>query len=311
MKKYLAIAALMAVTSVGADELKFGDLNFFIKQGRFNLLANGDATTERATTGTSTIEKENFLIGSQLTYGISDKLDLLVGVDYSIGSSISNGSGISGGVVTGPDRYSEDGLGNPRIGINYRLMDQSSDMYNVDFGVISSFRFEDAERGSLGGTDGNAAAPRSNIEFNAKMGRKWNEANEWQLAAGVLYNMDGEQTTLASVGSDTKTDIDASQDFFVRASYQWRPINEFMVALSLQGTRVGEFDTQNQGTAGKSTFEDHIDFNGTFTAKYLITENFIAKFRYGMSRNPDYDIDNTEVRKRRNNFFGLGVDWLF
>jgi hypothetical protein len=53
-----------------------------------------------------------------------------------------------------------------------------------------------------------------------------------------------------------------------------------------------------------------------FRAQYLISESFIANFHYSMSRLAEYDRENDgaanqKIMRRRENSFGVGVDFLF
>ena len=61
--------------------------------------------------------------------------------------------------------------------------------------------------------------------------------------------------------------------------------------------------------------QKNMDYNFTFSAKYLITETVIAKFNYGISRLAEYDVEesgtDSEQADRQANFYGLGIDLLF
>ena len=56
MKKFLAIAAMLTITSVFAEELHYGDLNYFLKQGQFNavidMIVNNEGTRKNESTKT-------------------------------------------------------------------------------------------------------------------------------------------------------------------------------------------------------------------------------------------------------------------
>jgi hypothetical protein len=92
-------------------------------------------------------------------------------------------------------------------------------------------------------------------------------------------------------------------------------VNEFMMLVFAQANQIGEAETENKDTGVNSEAETRTDLVFGFTAKYLIKRNFIARFNYLMSRNENYDIDagagTVEVKARRQNSFGLGVDFLF
>lgn len=308
MRKMIVAAAVLAVTSAqAAEELKFGDLNYFFKAGQVNALANFNSAFQRNKVVSTTEETRGYVIETQLTYGVSDQLNVFLGLDYAYDLQTE---------ISGNSDYNSDGLANPALGANYRLMNQSATSYNVDVGAVARINFQDAESGSSGvGTseDGNFADGRSSLEVNGKIGRKWNESNEWQLAAGVEYFKDGESTALDATG-DVDSDDDSSVDMYLRASYQYRPVNEIMFLVSAQATQVGEAESEDD-TNTKTTVDSHMDIDMRFTTKYLVTDAFIVKFNYGMSRNSDVDFKSgttsDEVSNRRENFWGFGVDYLF
>ncbi len=310
MRKLFAAAAFMAVSSIyAAEELKFGDVNYFLKQGQFNLAQELSQTFYKETPKTgSELETRGVLSETRFGFGITDQLNVYLGVDYAYDREVENLT------TTTNAAFSQDGFAAPTLAANYRFMNQNTDRYNVDFGAVARINLQDAETGySVGqdSADGNFSNGRSALELNARMGRKWNEANEWQLAAGAIYHQDGERVQKASA-SDENFDIDSSLDAYLRATYQYRPVNEFMILLSAQASRLGEVDQKSD--TNRIVDPSHVDLDFVFRAKYLITDTFIGSFRYDMARNARYDreTNGTGVAlKRRQDFFGLGVDFLF
>jgi len=310
MRKMIAVAAVLAVTTAhAAEELKFGDINYFLKAGEFNVAADLNQTYLKESIKGAAQVTRGLNLDTRFAYAISDKLNAFVGLTYAHDRDTRDKSGANNG------RFYSDGLANPALGVNYRFQNQNEARYNVDFGAVARIGIEDAETGTLTGnskSDVNFAQGRDSIELNARVGRKWNEANEWQLAVGGIHHMEGE-STLVGV-TDQKRDEESSLDLYVRAAYQYRPVNEFMVLLSAQATEVGEREVQVKGTNQKVKEDRHVDLNFGFSAKYLVTENFIAKFNYNIFRLPTYDIKDgttSSVGNRHANVFGLGVDFLF
>ncbi len=311
MRKLIAVAAVLAITSAhAAEELKFGDVNYFLKQGQKNVTADISQTfykqnDKNQTPATKTVTR-GYLLDTTLGYAFTDRLNAFVGLSYAYDLKTDDKTTTSNG------KFYSDGLANPAVGLNFRLQNQNEAMYNVDFGAVARINVQDSEKGSSVGQskeDGNFADGRNSLELNARMGRKWNEANEWQLAVGGIYHQDGETTLNASAG-DTDIDEDSSYDLFLRATYQYRPVNEFMVLTSLQATQVGERDIKPQG-ASKDTLDAHTNFDFKFTAKYLVTDNVIGKFNWGVSHLGKIETKNETITNRLQNFFGFGVDYLF
>lgn len=323
MKKAIALATLMSVSVAQAQsssELTFGDINYLFKSGEFNILA--DALLERREykndfTGLAkqTVESEGYVFDTRFTYGLMDNLNLFVGLEYQWDYEFNTEPRVNNA------NYTEDGLRNPEIGAIYRVMNQKDGGMNWDVGVVGRLSLMDAERGTFAGADsedGNAATGNHALEVNTSIGKKWNEANEWRLTAGVIHNFDGE-TTFNSASGDVEVDTSSVQDFYARAAYQYRPVNEFMMAVALQVTQVGEREEEetNQGSTNETIDIDaHVDARLEYVAKYLITEDLMARFVYNHGILANYNVDGDqgteyEVTRRREQSFGLGVDYRF
>ena len=307
MKKFLAVAALLAVSAAQAEELRFGDLNYFLKQGQLNAGVDLLAHTEVARVDGDDTEIQAYFFNSHFGYALSDKLNLTLGLDYIYDGQTE---------IEGASSADTAGLQNPKLGANFRVLNQSDFGYNFDVGAVATLKIADREVPTVT-KDGNSlnplissyADPRNTMDLSARLGKKWNEANEFYLTGNLAYHMDGEYETAG--GDDT--DMDSSMDFKLGGFYQYRPVVEFMLTVGLTGTRVGEVDTETAGNEG--TITDHIDYQFNFNAKYLITDTFIAKFVFTQDNRSDFDsetdLGDTEVEKRTAKQFGLGVDFLF
>ncbi len=307
MKKVIVVAAALLASSVQASSgLDFGDLNYFYKSGQFNLASNLSVLNAEVTDEASGIDYETngYVIDNRFTYGVLDNLNAFVGLDFAFNYELE---------IPGSSDSKNSGLSNPYFGANYRLMNQSDAGINLDFGAVARVMIQDAERG-FAGEDGNYNRGNHTLELNAAIGNKWNEANEWRLTAAVARQFDGEYEIKTPAG-DTDAETDASLDFSLTAAYQYRPVQEFMLAVSLQALRVGESETEDQTTNAKIEADAHLDFFFNFSAKYLITETFIAKFNYGLSRLDEYDNElggaKSEQKDRFQNYYGFGLDFLF
>lgn len=306
MKKFLALAAMMVIGTAHAEELKFGDMNYFLKQGQFNIGADAIRNNETARLAKTTdVEVDGYLLNTHYAYAFTDSLNVTLGLNFLLDGETDKPS------------VDASGLQNPTIGANYRLINQSAAGVNVDFGAVASVKVQEREV-AASNKDGNSinpylssyADPRNSLEVNARVGKKWNEANEFYLLAGAVYHMDGEYKQLG----DTKNDMDSSLDFKLGATYQYRPVHEFMMALSLNATRFGEMD----GTDSSSdiTRTDFIDYQFGFTAKYLINESLIAKFIFTHDRRDSFTVENDttgdiKFDKRNAGQYGLGIDYIF
>jgi hypothetical protein len=306
MKKIIAVAAVLAAFSAHADAPKFGDLNYFLEAGKYNLTVDAYVRSEAAKIDGVRTEAEGYNFKSQVAYAFDNRLNIFAGVDYNLMVD----------QMTANQQDSEaDGLQIPEFGVNYRLMTQDNAGFNLDLGAVARIEFQDAEVGLLG-DEGNMidprvsaySNPRNSLELNARLGNKWNEANEYYLLAAAKYNQSGEYDYVSPAGN-TKVELDSSLDLTFGAFYQYRPVNEFMLKVGLMGTQIGEVDAKTSGT--DITFDSQFNLDFTFGAKYLICKNFIGKFNYIQSSRPDFDAGLNKIDRRTHHAFGLGVDWLF
>lgn len=310
MKKFLAVAAVLSVTSVNAANVKFGDLNYFFKQGQANLKSDFDLSREETREDGNRLEVEGYTLTNKLTYGVMDNLNVFVGLNYLFQMDTNPATA---------ETSEDNGIQNPILGADLRVMNQGNAGFNLDVGAVIDYNLMDSEVAEAGKENGNQPShfyshngdPRSSLGVNARLGKKWDEANEFYTLAAVTYNLSGEQEDMATAKA---VEYDGSLDMKLGAFYQYRPVNEFMMTLGLTGTRFGEVEGENNGS--DFTIADHIDFQFTFNAKYLITDTFIAKFNYSQDRRDEYDVEfdgqaDSEFARRRGNSYGVGIDWLF
>jgi len=310
MKKFLAVAAVLAVSSVNAQDVKFGDLNYFIKQSQVNLSSDFSLNREETRFNDEANEIEGYVSSTKLAFGLMDNLNVFLGLNYLYDMERHFPAGSNSSI---------DGLQNPILGANFRLMNQANSGFNLDLGATVDYNLMDYEVAAQSKENGNTVSrafshygdPRNSLELNARLGKKWNEANEFYVVSALTYNMDGE-TEDKVVGDDVE--FDSSIDLALGAFYQYRPVNEFMMTLGLSATRNGEVEGETMGD--DFTSDDHIDYTFSFAAKYLITESFIAKFNFSQDKRSDYDVEfdaggTNKYERRTGNQFGLGVDFLF
>ncbi len=319
MKKFVALCAIVFATSAFAtSELEFGDLNYFIKQKQLNFSAIAryqNARYQLTSKSASTVahETEGYKALTSLGYGIMDNLNVFVGLDYDYQYEFTN-------TTTNDKHYNQDGLNNPIFGGNYRIINQNEAPVNFDVGILARQNVQQAKSGdSLGAgnnghaKDGNAADGRSSYEINTSIGRKWNEANEWRLSGGFVRNNDGDRDQLSTTASTKNIKMNASNDMYLMAMYQYRPVQEFMLNVSAKAFRLEEFTEKNSGVKTKN--DAHMRYDLLFNAKYLVTETFIVDWRFAQSRLPDYDTTTGNAKSTYHSqvagYMSLGVNYLF
>lgn len=283
MRKFIPALMILAATSAQAVEVKFGDLNYNMSKGEQNFQFDFINQYEKQIDTTM----RAYVMDAQYRYAITNDLDAFVAVDYVWNADFDGGR-----------NETISSFQNPTLGASYRVFDQKDFDYNFDVEVLTKQSLFDAK-------DSNMYEGRSTYEVHGAFGRKWNEANEWQVGLGVVYHADGEAKS-----NGTKYDQDSSTDLVLRAAYQYRPVNEFMMTLSAEAVQTGEFEYAN------AKQDAHIDYNFGFAAKYLVDTNLIAKLQITQACLSDFDVDvsgvgSTKVNRRRSNNFGVGIDYLF
>lgn len=314
MKKVLAALSMLVMGNVYAQDLSFGDVNYFIKKGQFNFTVEStvEARNSKFKTGgnTNTVDREGYYQRARLAFALTDTFNFFVAGGYNHDDRVKNESPLS-------EKYDRSGFTNPQFGVNFRAVNQSNAPVNVDVGAVASINVQDEKIGSASGRNstrnGNAADGRNSLEANVRVGKKWNEANEWQLALGGIYNHEGDRTRKYVGGASQNFNMDSSIDAYLRASYQYRPVPELMFLIALQENRIASSKESNRTNTYK--YDEHMDLDVIFNAKYLITETFILRAQLQKGNNPSYDYKlngvTTEVKSRRENVYGLGFDFLF
>lgn len=306
MRKFLICGLLLSAASAQSQTLKFGDLNYFLTAGQVNVGAGVLWNNENSKISGVKQEAEAYLVDANFNYGLADNLTLKLGLGYAFLAEAKDGD------VT----WDVDGLRALELGAEARLMDQKSAGINLDFGVNAKINeiFDREFGGSSPKKDGNAFDPlmstqdetRSSLEVYGKAGLKTDEANEFLLRAGVVYNKSSDVKDL-SAGDDVE--MDSSLDLKLGAFYQYRPVNEAMFTLGLEGIRYGEMDSEIAGI--KMTRESFTDVRLSFAAKFLVNENLIARFDLTKDRRDTIEVEGMTVKKRQSTQYGLGVDFLF
>jgi hypothetical protein len=307
MKNLFAAAAFLAVGTVGAQELKYGDLNYFYKKGQLDAGVVIDLINDKqvADLGTNKFKVYSFgYIGSaKATYGLMDKLNVFAQTEYAYEFNSDNGAG--------GRSFNSDGVRNVGVGADYRIYNQNDHLFNLDVGAVVRVATEDAIRGTNIGAfkDGNFAEVSDSVELRLKAGRKWDLANEVFLLAGVIYN--GEGSAIQRGATDASIDYDSSIDYKLSANYQWRPVNEFMTGFGVGATYFGDRETNSANILFKGTQESHLDLNFNFAAKYLVTDHMIVSLNIMNARLADYDNAGISMVQRHSFVYGFGVNYLF
>jgi len=303
MRKFLICGLLLSVAPIQAQTVKFGDLNYFLSAGQMNAGAGILWNNENSKIGGIKEEAEAYLVDTHFNYGLMDNLTLHLGLGYAFLAEAK----------TGDSTWDVDGLRALELGAEYRLFNQKNAGINFDFGVNA--RVNELFDREFGGTspkrDGNTFSPfmstqdeaRNSLEVFAKTGLKTDEANEFLFKAALVYNQSG---SVEDLSNDVTVNLDSSLNFKLGAFYQYRPVNEMMFTLGLEGIHYGEVTAERM-----ADMESFTDVRFSFAAKFLVTDNLIARFDFTKDRRDTIETDGSSVKKRQSTQYGFGVDYLF
>src|SRR5690606_20721666 len=91
MRRMIATAMLLvAGTAQSAEQLKFGDINYFLQQGQFNLLADVNSSFEKQRVDGDDVEVRGVILSTQLAYAFTDQFNAFVGLEYAYDREFEN-----------------------------------------------------------------------------------------------------------------------------------------------------------------------------------------------------------------------------
>src|SRR5690606_18638057 len=124
MKKFTVALALCATSGVFAQDLMLGDLNFFQQAGsvRWNTELDYSKVESEDGEGDEEFTNTRYNFNNTVTYGISDKFNVGLGLNYALKNDVENDKVAVGD--TKDKKTTSDGLSDVSVLGNYRLMDQ-------------------------------------------------------------------------------------------------------------------------------------------------------------------------------------------
>src|SRR5690606_24502842 len=129
---------------------------------------------------------------TKAVYGVADNLNAFVGLN-----ALYEMDEVPRGGVTSES----NGIQNPILGADFRVMNQNNGGFNFDIGAVADIKLMDSKIPENNKDDGTQPAlfnsvygdPRTSLNVNARLGKKTDEANEFYALAGITYNLAGEQ----------------------------------------------------------------------------------------------------------------------
>ncbi len=292
MKKFAVVLAL-ASSSAFAQDLMLGDLNFFQKAGSWYYntdlaYARGESEVDNAGA------KDEYRTGSivwnnAVTYGISDKLNVGLGVDWALRNATSHEKASVGGK---DKKTSSDGLGDFSVLGNYRL--KSDDVY-VDLVGGLTLGFTDAETAvgtAAGESEGNTNQGHHSLDLAVAAGQKMSNNMEWRASLGVDYHLSGEGSQVTKGAADADYDSDSYMNWVASVAGQYRMNNTWAFAANLDYVIPGDQTLEFDAPTGDVDVETDNVWNLGLVAKHNFSSNALVSLGYSLTSGYEQDEKN-------------------
>jgi opacity protein-like surface antigen len=319
MKTKLAVVLALSSSAVFAQDLQLGDLNFFQKKGSVQWNTEVSMTKVEKKDKSASIEDElkTNLWSNEVTYGISDKFRLGLGIDYAFKNETENTK-----VPAGDDKIKDinnDGLSDVSIASAYRLMSG-----NIFVDVLGNFTVAigDKKSGTSDYTDskdGNYKQGHHSFDLGVAAGQKMGKF-EWRAGAGVLYRFAGEFDQKNIGESSTNINTDSRLDMSLNGQLQYRPMPKLALNIGADWTKIGEQkgDLKDSGDKIKITAASHSILTSNVVVKYNLSDSILLNAGYRFTNTFDNDLKiktpggTGEIKgESKSSAFFLGGSFLF
>lgn len=313
MKKFTVALALCATSGVFAQDLMLGDLNFFQQAGSVRWNTELDYSKVDSEENKDEYTRAGINFNNAVTYGISDKLNVGLGLNYTLKNEVTNDK-----VAAGPKdkKTTSDGLSDVTVLGNYRLMDQQ---YYVDLVGGLTLGLTDAEVAfgtPAGESEGNNNQGHHSIALGAAAGQKINTNWEWRAFLGLDYHMSGEITEVQKGQKSQDVDTASFIDWKLSVDGQYRMDNKWAFAAGLDyilpGEQTLEFTAAN---GGDEDIDEDAHFRIRLAAKHNLSDSMLVSLGYDMTSSHDVESKSTggknTVELDAAHRFVLGAQFLF
>ena len=283
MKKlFLAILALTSST-LYAQDLQLGDLNFFQKAKSTQVntgvkLQTFDYSFEY---GTDSFDYKRSINSweNEVQYGVSEKQIVGIAFEYDLNNQLQNTSVPSGQQKA--KSYNDKGLSDLTLGTGYRLLSDKIYLDLIGQFTLGLEKSESGDSDANSSKDGNNKQGHHSLDLSIGIGQKI-EKFEWRGTFGVVRNFAGEYDSL-QVGAETiKVETDSSLDMLASGSFQFRPISKFAIGLNLswQKSDKGTSHYVDSGDKIEQTVDSYSFITSDLVARYNFSENMLIDANY-------------------------------
>jgi opacity protein-like surface antigen len=296
MKTKLAVVMALASTSVLAQDLKLGDLNFFQSKGsvQWNTevsMTKSEFSAKEGSNTASDFETKLNVWSNEVTYGISDKFRVGLAADYAFKNEQDDTT--SGST---DKKIDSDGLSDFSVVSAYRLM--SNNLY-VDLLGKLTVAMGDREEGDSNTTtskDGNFKQGHHSLDLGVAVGQMISKF-EWRAGFALGYNFAGEYDELSIGSAKTTHDTDARLDMTLNGQVQYRPTSKLAVGLGTSWTKVGEQkgEFKDAGDKFDETINSHSILSSNLVVRYNLSDKMLLNAGYRFTTAYDYNLKEKEA----------------
>jgi len=303
MKKLTVVLTLASSFSAFSGDLVLGDLNFFQKKNAALLstsLNYSYSTFEEvsATFGSNDFEASSIHFTNSLTYGLSDKTNVGLGVNYALRNRTYFENPPSG---INELRTQEEGLSDFTILGNHRIWDENF-FLDVIGGLTLGFGNKEVAFGTQNGvTEGNNYQGNHSLNLALATGQKREDNWEWRSFAGFDFHFAGKGDLIDDDISSTEYDSDRSLNWKLGGTVQYRTNYNWALAASLDYTIVDRLKLDTGFANSDLELESDNYFKLGFIGKYNVSEFILINLGYDFV--PRYDVSvtrGTDEREREN-----------
>lgn len=292
MKKLTVLLALAASTSAFSQSM-LGDLNFFQDKGSVlwgTELDYAKVDSELKASGAKDeYSNKSMNWNNAVTYGISDKFNVGLGVSWALDNTTTHEKASSG---TKDKDTSSDGLSDFTVLGNYRLMNGSL-MVDLVGGITLGFTDAELAQGTNAGeSEGNNNQGHHSVNLGVAAGQD-KGAWEWRGLLGLDYHLSGDGAYVTSGSSDADFESDSHLDWVASLAGQYRTSDKWAFGADLTYRILGD-RTYDWDTAGAD--DTDLESDSTFTiglrAKHNLSKTMLLSLGYEMT--PGYDVEEKQ-----------------
>lgn len=287
---FVLVISSMSALAWEADNTKaLSDVSYIPAQGTFfgrTTMEWNSITGEIGLTSSEVDYSAGFTtFGQEIGYGISDRLQVLVGYENQLKGRIA---------VEANGNRDIEGPANPDLGFIYRVLKQEDDSINLDIGVSYSPDLFDSESNSTKNESDNASGG-SSITLGGRGAKKFTNVD---MTAEVRLRLNGSTETKDTVTKEKEKE-DSTSDFLISYTAQLPIENGFFVKGKL--TSIMSSESKSKDSSGTTKTETSSSTALEASLVYaILPETLVLEAGFGLLSASEYEVKTpTQTQKYR------------